>query len=89
MKEGEIAQAPRTDKGKSPLLDAVEGEIHEHGFEIEPSGGAPVQLEPIPADQELVEEQVHSGMPLNTAPDDADRPEPSTRRSSNRTSRAH
>jgi len=41
LKEGEISQAPRTDKGKSPLPDIVEGEIDHYSFDDMPQEDAP------------------------------------------------
>ena len=87
LKEGENAQAPRTDKGKSPLLDVVEEEIHHYGYNDEIDGDAPIELERIPTQQEL-EKQDIAGEPQARAPDNEDQPEPSTRRASTRASRA-
>lgn len=38
LKEEENAHTPRTDKGKSPLPDIVEGEIDHYGFNDRPQG---------------------------------------------------
>ncbi|OAE27641.1 hypothetical protein AXG93_3337s1030 [Marchantia polymorpha subsp. ruderalis] len=45
LKEEENAHAPRTDKGKSPLSDIVEGKIDHYGFNDRPQGELPEQRE--------------------------------------------
>jgi hypothetical protein len=80
LKEGEKAQSPDTDKGKSPVPDVVEGEIDQSDdfFDI-PQGEAPRIEEQVPDPQDQ-EEQVQAGEPQER-PAMQDQPESSVRRS--------
>ena len=83
-KEGEKAQTPYTDKGKSPL-DVVEGEIDHDSFHDDSQGGAP-RVELVLELQEQ-QELVIVGEPHHM-PAQIDQPESSTRRTSSRTRNA-
>ena len=83
-KEGENSQSSRTDKGKSPIPDTVEGEISHEGVHDRREVDAP-GMELVPVMEQ--EEQVIVGVP-QIQPAAADQPESSTRRTSSRSTRA-
>ena len=74
-KEGEKAQAPYTDKVKSPL-NVVEGEINHDSFHDEAQGGA-LEVEQVPEVQEQWKQEV-DGEPQQR-PAQVDQPKSSTR----------